>query len=206
MDVLPSRGEAGGGLSGGLRVVALAASAGGLQAISGLLHALPADFPAAIVVVQHLSPSYKSLMHDILGRRCLLPVSQVRAGDRLRAGCVCIAPPDRHVEVNPDGTLSLTDDARVHYVRPSADVLFESLARSFGDRAIAVVLTGRGSDGTPGVSAIKRGGGTVIAQDRGTSEHFGMPAAAIATHDVDLVLPLELIAPALVRLVGNGHV
>jgi two-component system chemotaxis response regulator CheB len=102
---------------------------------------------------------------------------------------------------NPDRTLSLTQSELVHFVRPSADLLFESVAAAFRERALAVVLTGSGSDGSMGVRAIKKMGGSVIAQDEDTSEYFAMPSAAINTGDVDFVLPIEDIPPALVSLV-----
>lgn len=182
-------------------VVALAASAGGLSAIGELLRDLPESFPAAIVIVQHLDPRHRSLMADILRRRTALQVQQAREGDRLQGGTVYIAPPDRHLLVNPDGTLALTQSELVHFVRPSADLLFESVAASYKDRAIAVVLTGTGSDGSMGVEAIKKMGGTVIAQDENSADFAGMPAAAIHTGCVDFVLPLEEIPSALVTLV-----
>jgi two-component system chemotaxis response regulator CheB len=182
-------------------LVALASSAGGLNALSHVLSALPPDFPAAIVVVQHLDRRHRSLMADILSRRTPLVVEEAVAGAPLRAGRVAIAPPDQHLLVNPDGTLSLSQAQLVHFLRPSADLLFESVAASYKDRAIGVVLTGSGSDGARGVSAIKRMGGTVIAQDQATSEVFGMPGAAIRTGSVDYILALDEIAPSLVTLV-----
>ena len=112
-----------------------------------------------------------------------------------------IAPPNRHLLVNPDGTLSLSQSELVHFVRPSADLLFESAAASHKDRAIAVVLTGTGTDGAMGVQAIKKMGGTVIVQDEKTSQFIGMPAAAIQTGNADFILPLDEIASALVTLV-----
>jgi len=145
-------------------VVAMAASAGGIAALGRVLADLPPDFPAAIVVVQHLDPRHRSLMADILRRRTELAVVQASEGDRVVPGTVFIAPPDRHLLVNSDGTLSLTQSELVHFVRPSADLLFESVAASYKDRAIAVVLTGTGSDGWMGIGAIKKMGGTVIAQ------------------------------------------
>jgi two-component system chemotaxis response regulator CheB len=187
-------------------VVALAASAGGLTALSQVLTALPANFPAAIVVVQHLDPRHRSLMADILSRRISLQVKQAEEGDRLCQTTVYIAPPNRHLLVNPDSTLSLSQSELVHFVRPSADLLFESVAASYQERAIAVVLTGTGSDGNMGVQAIKKMGGTVIAQDEETSEFFGMPSAAIHSGSVDFVLPLDEIAAALVTLVMKGEV
>ena len=182
-------------------IVALAASAGGLNALSEVLSHLPANFPAAIVIVQHLDPRHRSLMADILSRRTPLEVKQAEEGDRIDRGKVYIAPPNRHLLVNPDATLSLTQSELVHFVRPSADLLFDSVAGSYKDRAIAVVLTGTGNDGSMGVQAIEKMGGTVIAQDRETSEFFGMPSAAIQTGTVDFILPLSEIASALISLV-----
>jgi len=187
-------------------VVALAASAGGLTALSSVLADLPAGFPAGILVVQHLDPRHRSLMADILNRRTRLEVKQAEDGDHLAPGRVYIAPPNRHLLLNGDGSLSLTQTELVHFVRPSADLLFESVAAGYKDRAIAVVLSGSGGDGSMGVKAIKKMGGTVLAQDQRTSEFFGMPGAAIHSGSVDFVLPLEEIAPALVTLVMKGQV
>ncbi|MDJ0747225.1 MAG: chemotaxis protein CheB [Xenococcaceae cyanobacterium MO_167.B27] len=185
-------------------IIAIAASAGGLNALSTVLSGLPANFPATIVVVQHLDPRHRSLMADILSRRTSLKVKQAQEGDHLEQGMVYIAPPNRHLLVNPDGTLSLTQSELVHFVRPSADLLFDSVAASHKERAIAVVLTGTGNDGTMGVQAINKMGGTVIAQDKETAEFFGMPSAAIETGVVDFVLPLTEIASALISLVVQG--
>jgi two-component system chemotaxis response regulator CheB len=187
-------------------VVALAASAGGLMALSQVLSTLPAGFPAAVTVVQHLDPRHRSLMAEILGRRTILLVKQADEGERLSPATVYIAPPDRHLLVNPDGTLSLSQTKLVHFVRPSADLLFESVAASYRERVIAVVLTGTGSDGSMGVQAIHKMGGTVIAQDEKSSEFYGMPEAAIKTGNVDFVLPLSEIAAALVTLVMKGEI
>ena len=190
-------------MSSGFDVVALAASAGGLNALTRVLEALPAHFPAAVVVVQHLDPRHRSLMADILSRRTTLPVKEAAEGDELRSGRAYIAPPNRHLLVNPDRTLSLTQTELVHFVRPSADLLFESTAASFKERAIAVVLSGSGSDGAMGVKAIKKMGGTVIVQDARNAEFAGMPEAALATGMADFVLPLDEIAPALQKLCVN---
>jgi two-component system, chemotaxis family, protein-glutamate methylesterase/glutaminase len=182
-------------------IVALVASAGGLPALSRVLSHLPADFPAAVVIVQHLDPSRPSLLAKILGNHCALPVREARHGDRLHPGVVYVGPPDHHLLVGAGGVLALTSTQRVHYARPSADTLLESVAQAFGPRAIAVVLSGAGSDGSGGVRVLKRMGGTVIAQDRPTSQSFGMPGSAIHTGCVDAILPLGEIAPALVNLV-----
>jgi two-component system, chemotaxis family, protein-glutamate methylesterase/glutaminase len=183
-------------------VVAMAASAGGLAALSRVLGALPRDFPVPIVVVQHLDRRHRSLMAEILGRRTALSVRQAEEGDELTPGVVFIAPPDNHVLVNGDNTLSLSRSELVHFVRPSADLLFESAAAAYRNRAIGVVLTGTGVDGSVGAKAFNATGGTLIAQDEESSEFFGMPAATIDAAHVDFVLGLDEIAPALLTLVG----
>ncbi len=187
-------------MAAGFDIVALAASAGGLNALTRVLAGLPARFPAALVVVQHLDPRHRSLMADILARRTALEVTEARAGEYVRPGCAYVAPANRHLLVNPDRSLSLTETELVHFVRPSADLLFESVAASFRERAIAVVLSGSGQDGAMGVKAINKMGGTVIVQDAKNAEFPGMPEAALATGLADFVLPLDEIAPALQKL------
>ena len=184
--------------------MALAASAGGLAAVSQILSGLPADFPAPILVVQHLDPNHRSWLAEILTRRTGLRVLQVRGGEQAVAGTVFLAPPGQHLLVAADGTLSLSDTARVRFVRPSADVLFTSLAEGWDGGAIAVVLTGTGKDGADGVRAIKSRGGTVIVQDEASAEFFGMPNAAIQTGTANQILPLEAIAAALMELTAGG--
>jgi two-component system, chemotaxis family, protein-glutamate methylesterase/glutaminase len=188
----------------GFEIVALAASAGGLRALTDVLATLPADFRAALVVVQHLDPRHRSLMAEILSRRTALRVQEAHEGDTLQPGVAYIAPPNRHLLVNPDSTLSLSQTELVHFVRPSADLLFESVAASYRERAIAVVLSGTGRDGAMGVKAINKMGGTVIVQDQKTSEFSGMPEAAQQTGIADFILPLAEIAPALQTLVNGA--
>ena len=188
-----------------VEIVALLASAGGLKAISAVLSALPSDFPAPIVVVQHLSPRQPSLMADILSRRITLPVTQAQEGEALWPGHVYLAPPDRHLLVTHQGTVSLTLTEKVHHVRPSGDVLFESVAACYGAGAVAVILTGGDGDGATGLLAVKDAGGLTIAQDEASSESFSMPRAAIATGGVDHILALDAIAPMLLSLVASGY-
>ncbi|HEV8441243.1 MAG TPA: chemotaxis protein CheB [Methylomirabilota bacterium] len=185
-------------------VVALAASAGGLTALIRVLSGLGAGFPAAVVIVQHLDPRHRSLMAEIFARRTPLKVKQAEEGDRLSPGAVFTAPADRHLLVNRDGTLALSQSELVHFVRPSADLLFESVAASYRERAIAVVLSGTGVDGAMGIRAIKKMGGTTIVQDEKSSEFFGMPGSAIETGAVDFILPLDEISQALTTLVTGG--
>jgi len=187
-------------------VVALAASAGGLKAISTVLSALPADFPAAILVVQHLDPNYPSQLPEILSQRTALQVKPAATGDVLRPGTVYVGVPAQHLLVGPNGTLLLSSTPKMNFVRPAADKLFMSVAATYKSRAIAVVLTGSNSDGALGVLSIKKHGGMAIAQDESTSEFFDMPGAAIATGKVDLVLPLEAITSRLVHMVMSEAV
>jgi two-component system chemotaxis response regulator CheB len=189
------------GNPGPFEIVTIGASAGGLKALIEVLSALPPGFPVPVAVVQHLDRSHRSYLAQILRGKTALEVAEAREGDVLRVGAVFIAPPDRHLLVTEGGRLTLTDTKLVHFVRPSVDLLFESVAAHFGEAAIAVVLTGAGSDGALGVTAIKKMGGLVIAQDWATSEFYGMPGDAIRTGNVDRILPLGEIGPALVSLV-----
>jgi len=188
----------------GFALVAVASSAGGFAALKQLLSDLSADIPAAFVIVQHLDPKHRSLLAELLDRRSSLPVTEAKDGDVVKPGHAFVAPPDHHLLVNPDHTLVLTRTELVHFVRPSADLLFESVAATFGPRAIAVVLSGTGLDGSMGVKAVKKMGGSVVAQDEGSSDFFGMPSAAIMTGDVDVVAPVERIASVLQSMVRAG--
>jgi two-component system chemotaxis response regulator CheB len=179
------------------RVIGIASSAGGLNAVSQILSSLPASFPAAILLVQHTIPTSRSHLVEILGRRTSLLVRQAQHGDHIQPGIVYVAPPDSHLILDGDGTIELSQLPPVHFVRPSADMLFESLATNFRARAIGVVLTGMGHDGTDGAQSIKQYGGTVLVQDQSSSEFFGMPGAAIKAGLVEHVLPLAQIAGAL---------
>jgi len=179
-------------------IVAIAASKGGLAALSTVLAGLPENFPAAIGLVQHLDPSRVSSWAEILNDRTALAVKWAEEGEPLSAGTVYVAPPNRHIAVNREKTIELSDNERVRFWRPSADLFFESVACSFASRAIAVVLTGMLDDGAKGLHAIKSRGGRTLAQDPGTAAGFGMPTAAIQTGSVDFVLPLDRIAPALI--------
>lgn len=184
-------------------IVAIAASAGGVSALTLILGGLPEDFGAIVVIVQHVDPRHRSLMPQVIGRRSKLPVWHAEHGMELLPQHAYLAPPDQHLLVNSDATVTLAHTELVNFVRPSADLMFESVAAAYGERAIAVVLTGTGHDGSMGVTAIKQRGGTVIAQDEGSSEFFGMPSAAIKTGAVDFMLSLDEIPSALITLVAG---
>jgi two-component system, chemotaxis family, protein-glutamate methylesterase/glutaminase len=182
-------------------IVAIAASAGGVTALSRVLGSLPGGFPVPVVVVQHLDPRHKTVIAEVLGRRAKLPVRLAREGEKAETGTVYVAPPNRHLLVGADGALALTSSELVHFVRPSADLMFESVAGSYGPRAIACVLTGTGSDGVMGATAVKARGGTVIAEDPELAEFKGMPEAVVASGAVDFILPLDEIAAVICGLV-----
>jgi two-component system chemotaxis response regulator CheB len=185
---------------GQFNIVAIGSSAGGIKALEIILSDLPADFSVPILIVQHLDPRHKSLMADIMQRHSKLRVTEAVNDEALEPSVAYIAPPNKHMLVN-DGRISLTSPAFVHFSRPSIDLLFESVAATYGDRSIGIILSGTGRDGAMGIKAIKEKGGTTIAQDEPTSEHWGMPQAAIATGMVDFVLPIQEIAPAIIALI-----
>lgn len=185
-----------------LKVVVLAASTGGLKVLSQILPALPQNFPAVIIVVQQLETrSSARWMTDIVNYPNIMPLQYAQEGDALQAGIIYIAPPQKHLLINPNGTFSLSQVAFVDFSPPSVDLLLQSVAASFKERAIAVILTGTGNDGASGAQAIHKMGGKVIAQDESTSEFFQMPSATIQTGKVDLVVPSSAIASTLVNLV-----
>lgn len=182
-------------------IVVIAASAGGIPALSVLLGSLPATFPAPIAVVLHRSAYRPDLLARVLGRHTLLRVKEAEESERPLSGTVYLAPPDRHLWLRWDGVFTLLDGTRICFVLSSANPLFVSAADTLQGRVIAVALTGGGSDAADGVQAVKQQGGVVIAQDQATSLCFGMPRAAIESGAVDYVLPLSEIASALCRLV-----
>ncbi|MFR0355579.1 chemotaxis protein CheB [Streptomyces sediminimaris] len=188
--------------------VLVASSAGGIQGLGTLLGGLPAAMPVPVLVAQHLNRARETRIVAILSRSTALTVKLAEDGEDPQAGTVYIAPPDRHLCVTADGTLSLTREDRVNFARPAADPLFESAAQAYGPGAIGCVLTGSDSDGARGVEAVKGRGGMVIVQDPGTAEFHGMPKAAVRTGQVDFVLPLEAIASTITRLIredtGDG--
>ncbi len=180
-------------------VVAMGSSAGGLNALTQVLRSLPKNFPPSIVVVQHLSPEHKSWIADLLGRSTRMKVKQAEHGEIMLPGNVYTAPPDEHLLVGP-GKIQLAHSQLVHFSRPSIDLLFESVAGTYGSRAIGVVLSGSGRDGSAGIRAIKEAGGITIAQAPDTAEFRPMPQAAVETGCIDFVVPLEKIGSTLVEL------
>ena len=183
-------------------VVVVGASAGGVEALSSLVAALPADLDAAVFVVLHVRPSGPSMLPHILARHARLEVVAPRGGEPIRHGRVYVAPPDRHLLLTPHRVRLGAGSAEGGH-RPGIDTLFRSAAEAFGERVIAVVLTGTRNDGSAGLVEVKRHGGLALVQDPAGAAHPGMPESAIAAVDVDEILGLEEMGPALARLVAE---
>jgi two-component system chemotaxis response regulator CheB len=183
------------------RVIAIGISTGGPNALEFVLSQLPADFASAIVIVQHMPEGFTEMFARRLDECSQLFVQEARSGDILLAGRVLVCPGNRHVTVRrmPRGDMVLLSDAPpVNGHRPSADVLFHSVAQEFGPQAVGLLMTGMGEDGAEGLGAIKAAGGFTVAQSEETCVVAGMPRAAIAKGYALKVVPLDNIAPFLV--------
>jgi len=177
-------------------LIAIGTSLGGLSALKTLLKCIPREFPTAFAVVQHRHRESDKALSSFLQQFTVLPVHEVEDKERIQPGNIYFAPADYHLLVE-DGYFSLSIDAPVSYARPSIDVLFESVADAYGDRAIGVILTGANQDGVRGLAALKARGAMTIVQDPTTADSPILPNAAIAAVSVDQVLPLAHIAPHL---------
>lgn len=183
-------------------IVLVASSAGGIQGLQVLLGGLDAEVRASVLVAQHLRRARTTHIVAVLSRSTSLGVQLAEGGERPSAGRVHIAPPDHHLCVETDGTLTLSREGQVNYARPAADPLFESASKAYGPLVIACVLTGADGDGARGVEAVKSRGGVVIVEDPATAAFHGMPRSAIETGQVDFVRPAEGIAPLIRELLS----
>jgi len=181
-------------------VIAIGCSTGGPAALKTILSYLPADFPAAILIVQHMQSSHTQPLAEQLDRCSSLEVKEAEAGDRILAGRALLAPGGMHMVAGIGRRVSLLDTEPVNFVKPSVDVLFESMATVYGERSIGVILTGIGSDGAEGARCIRDAGGRIIAEDPKTCAVFGMPKAVIDARLAHEVQPLPHIAPRLKSL------
>ncbi len=182
------------------KIIAIGISTGGPQALQYLLSQLPSDFPASIVVVQHMPEGFTDMFARRLDEICPIGVKEAQSGDLLLAGRVLICPGSRHLKVKrlPLGNVAvLSDEPRVNGHRPSADVLFRSLAEEFRSEGIAVLMTGMGEDGAQGMGVVKAAGGLTIAQDEESCVVYGMPRAAIERGFAVRVVPLDALANTL---------
>jgi len=182
-------------LTGGLpRLCIIAISTGGPAALGELIPALPAELRIAVIVVQHMPAGFTGPLAERLDAQSRVTVNEAQTGDRPLAGCVLIAPGDRHLELDDRGMVVLTDGPQVNGCRPSADVTMLSAVKVYGRRTIGVVMTGMGKDGAAGALAIKRAEGKTCAQDQQTSVIYGMPKAAIDAGAIDEVVALGDLA------------
>ncbi|MGH9869247.1 MAG: chemotaxis protein CheB [Candidatus Polarisedimenticolia bacterium] len=189
-----------------LIIVGVGASAGGLEAFTQLLTALPSDTGLAFVLVQHLAPRHESTLPALLAGATTMSVQQVRDGTRLKRDQVYVIPPNAQMELAGQRRLHLTPRPTGRAQHTPIDRFFRSMAASAGSRAIGIVLSGTASDGALGLREIKAAGGIAIAQDPDTAAYGGMPHAAVATGVVDLVLPVQDIAKFLQNLRAHPYV
>lgn len=181
-------------------VIAIGISTGGPNSLQYLLSQLPSDFPASIIVVQHMPEGFTDLFARRLNESCAIDVKEAQNGDLLLAGRALICPGSKHIKVRRMAHANiavLTDDERVNGHRPSANVLFNSVASEFGRNAVGVIMTGMGEDGAEGLGAMRRAGALTIAQDEASSVVFGMPRAAIERGFAMRVVPLDAMANTL---------
>lgn len=182
--------------------VGVGASAGGLEALEQFFKNMPTDSGLSFVVVQHLSPDYKSLMVELLSKHTMMQVLRAEDGMKIEPNCIYLIPPKKNMTVF-HGTLFLTDQKHNHVINLPIDIFFRSLAEDYGDKSVGVVLSGTGSDGTLGIRAIKGIGGMVMAQDDHSAKFDGMPRSAIATGMVDYVLPADKMPEELLKYIKH---
>jgi two-component system, chemotaxis family, protein-glutamate methylesterase/glutaminase len=174
--------------------IVIGTSAGGVDALSTVLPAIPAAFGGAVFVVLHLPPDRPSLLVDIFARKCALRVREAEDKEPVVPGTIYFAPPDYHLLVDRGPELALSADERVNYSRPSIDVLFESAADVYGSRLLGAILTGASEDGAAGLEAVQRAGGITIVQEPSTAQSPFMIESALRRAAGHRVLTLEAIA------------
>ena len=190
------------------RIIAIGISTGGPNALQFMLSQIPGDFPASLVVVQHMPEGFTEMFSRRLDECCAIDVHEAKSGDLLVAGRALICPGNRHMMVRrmPRGDMAvLSDGPAVNGHRPSADVLFHSVAQQFGLIAVGVIMTGMGDDGAEGLGAIKAAGGMTLAQSEDTCVVSGMPHAAIQKGHVNKIVPLDGLGAYLVSQYGGGR-
>ena len=185
------------------RMVTVGSSTGGPQALIELITALPGDIPAPLLLVQHMPAGFTRSLAKRLDDSSEMTVREAEPGDAVTPGLALVAPGGYHMTVSKTGKIHLNQDPPVRGVRPSVDVTMESVATAYGEAAVAVVLTGMGSDGTRGAAFIKAAGGTVLAEDESTCAVYGMPKSVVDAGYADQVVPLHKMADSVARLCGG---
>jgi len=191
-----------------IEILAIGVSTGGPNALAELFSALPSDFPVPIVIVQHMPPIFTKLLAERLESKSALKVAECVAGEPLQPGRVWIAPGGYHMTVEREAgrvRLRTNQDPPENSCRPAVDVLFRSVAKAYGAGTLAVILTGMGQDGLRGCEAIRNARGQILVQDKTTSVVWGMPGIVAQIGLANKVLPLDQIAPEIVRRVRTGR-
>lgn len=178
--------------------VVIGTSAGGLSALQRMLKNLPENFPIPILVVQHLRADTDEGWIKNLDKLCKISVKEVEEKEVITKGIVYIAPPDYHVLLEFDYTITLSQEEKVNFSRPSIDILFETASDVYGQRLMGIILTGASKDGAKGLRKIKRNGGFTVVENPATAEFKLMPIEAIRASEVDRVLDLQEIADLLI--------
>lgn len=186
-------------------IVVVAGSQGATEALRVMLAQLPANFPAAILIVIHTSPSSPGYLASVLNRYSVLPVEYAEHGERLLPGRVYLASADLHLEVAAPGIISLNDGPKVNFARPAADRLFMSAAEVFGNRVISLVLSGGDSDGAQGAVAISKAGGLSYAQHPEQASVPSMPIETMQKNPASVFLRAEEMGAALINAVRDGR-
>lgn len=181
----------------GLRLIAIGASAGGVEALGLLLCALPATCRASVVVVLHLAPGRSSRLPQLYAQRCLLPIREAQDKEPLQPGVVYFAAPDYHLQIEPDRSFSLSLEAPVYFSRPSIDVLLETAASAYRREMLAIILTGASADGAEGLAQVRKLGGAAWVQEPSGAISSTMPEAALRRAGADRVLALPQLAASL---------
>ena len=184
--------------------IVIGTSAGGMDALSVVIPALPKNFSLPVIVVQHLDPNSELYLCQILKRLSQINIEEACEKQKINSGNVYLAPPNYHLLLEENKTFSLSFDEKVQWSRPSIDVLFESAAEVYQNKLIGVLLTGANSDGSAGLKVIKEYGGLVVVQDPSTASAPYMPQAAINSVSVDHILELNEVAPFLSRFHTNN--
>jgi two-component system chemotaxis response regulator CheB len=182
--------------------IVIGCSSGGLDVLGRILSPLPPDFPLPVIVVMHLPQDGNSLLPEVLGKNCRMQVLEAEDKDPIVPGRIYTAPPGYHLQVEEDETFSLSVDPKVNMSRPSVDVLFETAADTYGERLIAIVLSGANRDGSHGIIAVSDAGGLCVAQQPETAAASEMPGGAIATGKINVVLSPDDMAEFLMKEVA----
>lgn len=185
------------------KIVVIGSSTGGPNALQQVIPKLPADLPAAVLVVQHMPPGFTKSLANRLNDTSALTVSEAQEGDILQNGRVYVAPGGYHMILRSKGSIGLNQDPPVHSVRPAVDVTLESVVNFYNSKIVGVILTGMGYDGSKGIAQVKKTGGKSVVQDEATCVVYGMPRVVVEMGKADKVLPIQKIADEIVSMLNS---